>query len=850
MSSRATALFRRGFGALALASTLAACGGGGSAPPAASSVRVLNAAASSFSSAEVYDSTGQLVAAGGFACATSQSCVYPLPVSPAGRPLGFRFRDAQGRLVGASPVTDLGRTGYSITADNAGLGLDLFAQLESSSRYSATTLSYLLDAHVYQESGAGAAPSIFEDLAAHYQRAAAQTGISESQYISMVLATIKAQVGSGVSAPAEGASRLFPKPLLAAASGSSGSSDGSSATDSSACPDSASALINIGATGVGASMASANPIAGALVIVLGSIVAGACDSASTSAQLSSIVSKLDAIQAKLDSIDTKLSTVGIKVDALAAQSAFTSIQQTYAQFNAQLADVNTIVGTYQGLLRPESSSYSLPSYPNLSAYMKAQSGGFNQASYDRNAALKRLLGDLSGTVSSYNKLVSEPNARLMASGLQGLCQNPEVIYGDIVARRNQCNILALKLLSSAAAATNQLSIILYDAITAIDTEFTTAIAKNDQAQIDWLRATFVANLIPGQSSWQATRTQLLAQMITSLNQMSQPLVDALIAPTNGLPSTLLANLIAVGCDKSVGGLPQAAVEGWVINEASPAAPASPSRYIVPQCKGRQDELVYSRLFYTTDLGPGDTFVNVLGTLVKPGLTTPNEGDPGIFKWLQGDGELCSNPWNIQCDWYMNTPGLVRIQDATGKVQATPLRQVRTHTAPLPSGGLARAQAVDDYEYDHSVHLLQPITDGCCATGYTEQPVQQFWSAVDTADERVYPAYMTYTWVSDVAGWMSKPDPRYTRTVVFRIGQKQKQANKYFTYFMAWCAGSSDCKLDDKLGVVTFSSLTFSGGPKLQWGRFGSEADFQMFVDGRAGDGRSSTSAQTGVATTQ
>lgn len=834
----------------------AGCSPGGGSPLNVGSVRVLNALASDFESVEVYSTEGSIIHGASFGCPAGQACILLLPIDPDTQPLTYRFRDRRGRLVGASTTSLAAETGYSIQITADATGMDLFARLVESGRFSAATMMHLIDAHVYKEFAAGGRPSLFADLAGHYQRALADPAYSEAQYFVDVLKATGAQTPGGSNVPLDAlhlptlsAATLRSPSLVATTSvAPAGSSAGSSALPMP-CPPALNGLQGV-VGGYGAvALAASNPVFASVLGVTSTLVGGACTTINTNAMLNAISNKLDEIQGTLNSMNTQLGTIGIKLDLIASQIADATLQASYSGFNSDQLNVDKVIKTYQGLLRPASSgNYSLKQFDNLNAYLLSLSSGFNQSTYSSNPALRSLLGDLKSHLDTYNRLLDSPRATSIRNSISAMCQNAETIVGDIVARRNQCNALVLAALGTSAASAQRLALVMDDLINAIDAQFAAAAAARDDAKTEWLRGVLVNNLYPS-LTWQQTREQLKTDMLRSLDSFFSIVTPAIVDPLDGLPTTLKTNLVNAGCDKSTGGSSVAAVEAWTITEAGPPARApSPGRYIVVQCKGRLDELVYSRLHYTLDVGAGDSVLNVLGVLINPNLPTPQAGDPEVARFIQGeDGDLCPDKWRSDCDWFLAAPGQIQVQDGKGRIQVTPLQQTRSHTAPLPRDGRSRATTVDDYEYPQGIHVVQPVIagDGCdCTISYTGTPIQVFWTgisgAVDDVSDLKFVGYMSFTWVTDLEGWLNKADPRFTRTVIFRAGSTQQLANKYFTRYHFWCA-SSDCALTDPLSaaVYVYDSLTFQSGPKLSWGRVSGVNDrLYMFVDGKSGDGHS------------
>ena len=117
-----------------------------------------------------------------------------------------------------------------------------------------------------------------------------------------------------------------------------------------------------------------------------------------------------------------------------------------------------------------------------------------------------------------------------------------------------------------------------------------------------------------------------------------------------------------------------------------------------------------------------------------------------------------------------------------------------------TSGFREVTAVDGFTDSQGVTIATPvqITHGRfkVATGYSDTPVQHYETNVPPkmgagARGAIQFAYLTYTWVTDLDCWLSKPDPRYTRTVFFRVGIFQWAADPVFARDIRFSCVSSD-----------------------------------------------------------
>ena len=809
-------------------------------------IQVVHALQSPFATAEALGSDGKTLRTVSFACAPGQSCQLMLPKDLLAQTTALRFRDSLGRLVGAYSNANLANVGYTVKADAGMMGVELFNRLVAQGSYTPNTLVYLADAHIYRETPAGPRPSLFEDLQAHYQRALNDATYNEQKYVVDVLKAIADSTGAQASSannPGISAQVAPPRVRTLATSGAS-----SSVTP--ACSAGFSALNAVAGLGSLAAY-TANPVLGMAISSVSGLIGGMCSQFTLVGALTQVLQSLDQIQTSLNALDTKLNGLGIRLNEIAAQAAFSSFLNSYTNYKTDLSSVKSHVNAYKSLLRPTASGYTLPTYADLGSYIKALPGGLNADTWANNLALQQLLGGWSDAVDKYNNLVDISRATSMSSSLQSLCMRERDINGDIIVRRTQCNLMNLQVMAQSTAVLTELGIVITDTLTAIDAEFAAAAASNDQAKLRWLSANILNKKYPGQS-WPDTRKQVLNDMLTNLNLVAGQMQAAMIAPTTGLPDTLQANMVLAGCDKSVGGQAVAAIEAWVINEASPAGAAQPSPYITTQCKGRYEELVYSRFHYGTDVGTANTVLNMLGVLINP-TTAASEitvyATPAIFATLQFSTgpRPCMDDYASRCDWWMAVPGDANHKTVNG------LQQVRSHTGKATSSS-QRVPVQDDFLYNPPTindRLVHPVTTVLGRTnGYSGTPIQYLWSSIYRSDPRgsasvIQQGYLSYTWINDVNAWSQKPDRLYTRTVVMRVGQRHTQIDsswpfdpRYSTDFFAHCA-TADCTLTDQLsGTNIYGSITITSGPKIRWGAFAGETGlWHMFINDKAPDGR-------------
>lgn len=813
------------------AALLASCSG----QTDSGAIQVVHALQSPFAEAEVLDTSGKSLAKTSFACTPGQSCLLVLPKDLLVKTTALRFRDSTGRLVGAYPQANLPAIGYTVTADADMMGLELFNRLVAQGRYTPATLAHLADRHIYSENPAGARPTFFSDLQSHYQRALADPAYNEQKYVEAILKAIDVY-SNGKAASANlgpGASTTRARALATGSTVTLGCTTQS-------LNGVASLILPMLGTPLGLPFFS---VAGTVSGIIGNI----CNFNTWMGAANLILKEIDDIQASLDAMDVKLTSLGVRVDEIAKQVAFNNVLANYDAFNNDLLAVNNYISTYKALLRPVAAStgYVAPANGSLNEYIQSLPGGLNKDTWATYPALKVLIADWKVAIDNYNKLVGSTRALGISSSLNSLCATPTNITGDVLERRTQCNLLVQRLIVQSAASMQQLVRVMGDVLTAIDAQYVAA--ANNPDQLNWLRANLINNYPSSTASptWAQTKQQIPVDLLNNLEAMTGKLYPVLIATTDGLPKDLISNLIAAGCDKSSSGQTVAAIESWIIKEASTgvASPAGP--YITTQCKGRNDELVYSRFHYATDVGPQNTVLNLLGVLIKP---TPQVSDwgprvsetlsQGYSMWGPSSSgyakrNICIDGGGGRCEWWAVVPGV-----ATPAAGAS-WTQVRAHTGPATST-TQRVTVNDAYFYNppNNDRIFFPVTTAMGFTqGYSTGPIQYLNGTAYTYDRGVIDAYLSYTWVTDTASWQTKSDRRFTRTVILGAGIDHTKDDNYFntwnTSLLNRCV-TADCKVEDNLKLI----LSYTGGPKIQWDYFNGEwGKMHMFVDGKGPDGR-------------
>jgi len=840
-------IFGTGAGAMLVLTLVAGC----YAPPQErGAVRVIHALQVPFAAAEAVDANGSTLGTETFHCAPNQACSLFLPRDVLAQTAALRFRDEQGRLVGAYPKANLANVGYTVTADADMMGVELFNRLVAQGTYTPATLIHLADEHLYREYPAGDRPSFFADLQAHYQRRLADPTYNEQKYLDDVLKAITERNGGQTSAVS----------TAPAAQGVVLKSNTTPVT----C-DSGLKNITTLATDIGKSVARAYPVAAGFIDGIGGILSSACNP--ITAELSEIKSTMDKVDKAVTDIDIKVTALGVSLDQFAADVAFRDFENSYATFTKDIRKLTTFINNYRSLLSPAPSStginsYQEPVYADLSSYIKSL-GGLTRATYNQNDALKRLLGGVGQTISDYYKLVDISTASAMNTDLYTLCRASSTIIDDIIRQRNLCTTRALRLITEASAATVKLRFVIGDVFNAISNAKDSA---NDEDTKSFVNSTFLNEFYPG-TTWTETHVLVVKAMFAALdafiNVMSQSVFDNPVAgttlapvasgqtPADGLPPALLNNIKLAGCSKSFEGKSFAAIESWVIQGAQP------SPYITTQCKGRNNELVYSRFHYTTDVGNNNTVLNMLGVLINPADAVKdwvkmnwNRTVYDDFAWPDnGDhlgGSNSRSPWvcitksdDFRCDWWMVVPGMTN----TGKGDFI---QVRSHTSDASNTKDQRVPVSETYLYAPvNDRILHPVSGprGRDAGYQSGAKSQYLWGSVwsNSSWMRVQEGFLSYTRVAseNQADWDAKPDRRFTRTVVFRVGQGQRDNTSWVidTLFFARCV-TADCEWSHYATGVGFTKLKFTNGPTIQWNYFDNEwGAWHMFVDGKSSDAR-------------
>ncbi len=845
------------------------------------SVQVVHAVQSPFATAAAMDASGATLHTVPFACAPSASCLLPLPQDVVAKTSALQFRDNLGRLVGAYPEANLARTGYSVTVDADMTGVELFNRLVAQGVYTPATLVSLADEHIHREYLAGDSPSFFADLQAHYQRGLADPAYNEQKYLDDVLKAIADRVAGQTSA---------------VTSTPSGQTVALKATsDKPACSASFKGLAAFGGA-IGKSLLKNYPLLGGFVDGLSGIIGGTCTTATITGEITAIASKLDALQQSVDNIDTKITALGGRLDQVAGDIAFGAFEKTLGEFNNTLNNLNSRAEKYYAVLRPiRSSGFTRPTYSNLSEYINTL-GRLSVDTYDRDPSLKTLLGDLETPLKDFKTLTNQDTAKSMVTSLYTLCRDSTTIAGDIIAQRDRCTQKSLQLIRDASVAAQQLSLWVGDALYTINKEVNAAAERGNLSQWDSRFLNPVTTTTkdkpdkpdkPLPKTWPEIRTRVMNDILEQLDAfvgvVSQSVFDPIsgesLAPVSfgpsadGLPAGLCNNIMLAGCTKSANGKQVAVgIESWVVNEVAGQrarnAKGEDSPYITTRCAGRNDELVYSQFHYTTDVGNNNTVLNMLGVLINPADAVRawtdmkwNRDVFGDFAWPQnGDhlgGDNSRSPWvcitksdDFRCDWWMVVPGdraAVKTPDGVIKETAVGFNQVRSHTSDASNTKDQRVPVSETNLYDPPVNdrILHPVSGprGRVAGYQSGASSQYLWGSVwsNSPVMRVQEGFLSYTRVAadDRDAWAAKPDRRFTRTVVFRVGHGQRDNTSWVddTLFFARCV-TADCEWSHYATGVGFTKLKFTNGPTIQWNYFDNEwGAWHMFVDGKSSDGR-------------
>ena len=420
---------------------------------------------------------------------------------------------------------------------------------------------------------------------------------------------------------------------------------------------------------------------------------------------------------------------------------------------------------------------------------------------------------------------------------------------------------------------SELRVVVSDAFTVISKAY--ADAAGDEPKNNWLIGVFPNDLKPGVLSWEATKDQVLNDMWSKLDlfvgEMSKAVFDdtalgttlASVPPTetppDGLAPTLLNNIKLAGCSKSFQGKSFAAIESWVVQAAQP------SPYVTTRCQGRNNELVYSRFHYTTDVGNNNTVLNMLGVLIKPEKVV--ESWNLVYGSISGDmiggsgsgfyqEKVCLDGGDGRCDWWMVVPGVKltvvkTLSDGVNKETTVGFNQVRSHTSLVSNTAQQKVPVNESFLYNPPINdrIVHPVTKPMGRdAGYQPDTSSQYlfgsrWTVSpesgDLRDQDYQDGYLTYTWVTDKRAWEAVPDRRYTRTVAMKVGQLRRRnadTASWETYVSYRCV-TSDCKqpwVSDQEGYT----FTYTDGPRIQWNFFmGEWGRWHMFVDGKSSDGR-------------
>lgn len=330
--------------------------------------------------------------------------------------------------------------------------------------------------------------------------------------------------------------------------------------------------------------------------------------------------KLDALQ---QSVDTLTQNVQEMKDIMTTQAILNAQSDLDNLFTN---DRDTFYNPYQSFLadladpdHPESSPKSLYDYVQ-------KRGGLDNIDIDsrENYALRNLLDNMTADKTNLDILTSDTRFDAIQNAINGLCSNENTISGDIIAKRNYCNILTASIGAQTAAIIEMARLRTIDKIRTINT-------KTDAG------SSFVN---PYGVRWSDAQSKLESGIAVSLDNVNKFYTQAYIAPTKGLDQTLVNSLNAPGnplhCQES---MPSGVngIVGWYLNNAGIAL-SNEDKYIVTSCSQSGNDanknLITNRYYYGVD---GGEVNNVLGSLVGSNIdktsTAFTYSNSTLMKWL-------------------------------------------------------------------------------------------------------------------------------------------------------------------------------------------------------------------------
>lgn len=606
---------------------LASCGGSSSSPAPANTRTTLsigNKTAADFTEISIGDGvTGKSLYSGSFKCASQASnCVLFYTGTEFNGPVSLIFKDASGHIAGAyhTPEKPGNYLPAQVSLWTTGAYLIEVLRTQSSAIAKLTQGDFesRLDLFTknFTDPDAGANDQNYVDVARYYVHKLQTEFLSVNEFIDLLAKRLINQESAGASefviaanqASSNNFSYAFNQLMQRI---NSIELIGSAHAQNTDCSSSTVAFLTVGGSLAGG-VANAFPFAGTAVSAAFALGMNSCTNIAS--KLNEIMSQLTNLQNSLDNLQDNL---GRLTNFIAGSSINTNLQS----FTDVSKDLVQLSGNYQVILTNNKVN-SLTEYVKLRGGLGADALKITLDADGSGSIFQDLLSRISSTntqnyLSQIERLTDTQFDTLM-NALDLMCKNPGP-GSSVIKQRVQCNMVIATTTSRLIASQNmayQLAGATYELLDAYPSE-ATRFGYNINESAAKQKAALLTKL-------QTQREALIARYRSTIKNPDS--TGGYYNSFNGLPATLLSNMVSVGCYNQK--FPKIANIGAWVKEGA-------DEYIESSCSssGAQVLARYYIRVGNADVSGRDDVSNILGVLIQSANVDPWKTSSNAGYWL-------------------------------------------------------------------------------------------------------------------------------------------------------------------------------------------------------------------------
>lgn len=345
----------------------------------------------------------------------------------------------------------------------------------------------------------------------------------------------------------------------------------------------------------------------------------ACKVFNSDPSLSDIKRELDEISKQLTLLTNKVNSLQLSIDELLALMELQVISDSVTSFVRVETALQDSLNSYANMLSTGGTHASLAGYVSTI-------GGFNRANVYPGTPLHTLLQGYGQQLDHFNDLADANNpagtGRLYALtyALGQKCAQSSRIAGDVIAARNNCNLLLAQLTARFLQVQTSMALALKDQANLIATE-----AARTGADMQWFNTVWVSP-VAGHPRWADVPAYIDTLFQRNAQAGATALAAGFIEALHDFPADLSNGLSRVGCINASG---RAEPVAWYVNSATPDADFG--RYITTECPFNggyvRSDFRYGTAFKTSDLRL------VLGVLVDSRASQSSRFTDRSGNWL-------------------------------------------------------------------------------------------------------------------------------------------------------------------------------------------------------------------------